>query len=306
MNILVTGGAGFIGSHICDALLADGHEVSVIDNLSSGRHENLPEGVKLYRLDIRSDEARNLVSQLAPHVIVHTAAQISVRESMDRPDVDADVNVLGLINLLRGIGNPQVTQFVFLSTGGAIYGEQEYFPADEKHPILPASFYGLSKRVGELYLDLWSRTTGLTVTCLRLANIYGPRQNPHGEAGVVAIFCQKLLKHQVPVINGSGEQTRDFTYVGDVAQAVANVVSKKVKGTFNIGTAIETSINQLSKAIVSALGMQIEIGHAEAKPGEQLRSCIDPARAANDFGWKAKMQLSNGIKATADWFRQES
>ena len=304
MKILVTGGAGFIGSHICDALLKNGHDVMVVDNLSSGRHENLAEGIKLYRLDIRSDESRALVGQIAPDVIVHTAAQISVRESMDRPDVDADINVLGLINLLRGIANPAATQVVFLSTGGAIYGEQESFPAKEDHPILPTSFYGLSKRVGELYLDLWSRTTGLTVTCLRLANIYGPRQNPHGEAGVVAIFCQKLLKQELPVINGSGEQTRDFTYVGDVAQAVAAVVEKRVSGTFNIGTSIETSINQLSKEIVNALGVKVNIGHAEAKPGEQLRSCIDPRHAANSFGWKSSVSLSQGIKLTAGWFKQ--
>lgn len=305
MNILVTGGAGFIGSHICDALLQDGHVISVIDNLSSGRHDNLPEGVKLYRLDIRSQEACALIRQLAPDVIVHTAAQISVRESMDRPDVDADINVLGLINLLRGLPSPATTQVVFLSTGGAIYGEQEQFPANEDHPILPTSFYGLSKRVGEMYLDLWGRTSGLNVTCLRLANIYGPRQNPHGEAGVVAIFCQKLLKKELPVINGSGEQTRDFTYVGDVAQAVAAVVRNRIAGTFNIGTAVETSINQLSDTILKALAVDLKIGHAEAKPGEQMRSCIDPTRAAKTFGWKAGMPLSQGIKATADWFKQQ-
>ena len=305
MKILVTGGAGFIGSHICDALLADAHEIAVIDNLSSGRHENLAEGIKLHRLDIRSQQASTLIESISPDVIVHTAAQISVRESMDRPDVDADINVLGLINILRAIKHPASTQVVFLSTGGAIYGEQENFPANEQHAILPTSFYGLSKRVGEMYLDLWGRTTGLTVTCLRLANIYGPRQNPHGEAGVVAIFCQKLLKQELPVINGSGEQTRDFTFVGDVARAVAAVVKQRVPGTFNIGTAVETSINQLSAEIVNALGAKIKIGHAEAKPGEQLRSCIDPGHAERTFGWKPSMQLGQGIKLTAAWFKQQ-
>jgi UDP-glucose 4-epimerase len=267
-KVVVTGGAGFIGSHIVDALLSGGHSVEVIDDLSSGSESNLAKGVKLHRLDIRSDETRALLVKLQPDMVVHAAAQISVRISMDNPVFDAQVNVVGIVNLLHAFQGRKLPHFVFLSTGGAIYGEQDVFPATESHPIRPTSVYGLAKRVGELYLDLWGRQNQLTWTALRLANVYGPRQNPHGEAGVVAIFSQKLLRKEQPMINGEGKQTRDFVYVGDVAAAVKAVCDKKITGTYNIGTGRETNVNELYEMIRSSVGVSMPAKHAEAKAGE--------------------------------------
>lgn len=303
---LVTGGAGFIGSHIVDALLSDGHSVEVIDDLSSGSESNLDKRVKLHKLDIRSDAARALLAQSQPDLLVHAAAQISVRISMENPVLDAEVNVVGLLNLLHAFSGKRLPHFVFLSTGGAIYGEQDVFPAPETHPIRPTSVYGTAKRAGELYLDLWGRQYGLTWTALRLANVYGPRQNPHGEAGVVAIFSQRLLRNEPAVINGEGVQTRDFVYVGDVAAAVKAVSAKKVTGTFNIGTGRETSVNELYEHIRKFAGTELRAQHVEAKPGEQMRSCVDYSLANKTFGWKPSMQIEQGLKATVEWFRQQA
>ncbi|MBX7144445.1 MAG: NAD-dependent epimerase/dehydratase family protein [Oligoflexia bacterium] len=303
-NVVVTGGAGFIGSHIVDQLLAAGHQVQVIDDLSSGSEANLAKGVRLHKLDIRSEQARKLVAEISPDFIVHTAAQISVRLSMEDPVFDAQVNVVGLVNLLHAFRGKRLPHVIFTSTGGAIYGEQDYHPADEAHPNRPTSVYGLAKKVGEMYLDFWSRELKLTYTALRLANVYGPRQNPHGEAGVVAIFCQRLLEGKVPVINGSGEQTRDFVYVEDVARAVKLVCDKRVSGTYNIGTGKETSVNTLYAAICAGLGLDIKAQHGAAKEGEQMRSSITAAAALKAFGWKPEVQLEQGVKRTAEWFRQ--
>lgn len=305
-RVVVTGGAGFIGSHIVEALIAAGHQVEVIDDLSSGRESNLARGVKLHRLDIRSNEARALLGAIQPDMLVHTAAQISVRVSMENPVLDADINVVGLVNLLHAFSGKKFPHFVFLSTGGAIYGEQDVFPAAETHPIRPASVYGLAKRVGELYLDLWGREHKLTWTALRLSNVYGPRQNPHGEAGVVAIFSQRLLRKQTATINGAGTQTRDFVYVGDVAAAVRAVCDKKITGTFNIGTGRETSVNELYELIRNAAGAPNPAEHAEAKAGEQMRSSIDASLAQQTFGWTPSVQIEQGIKATLDWFREHA
>lgn len=307
-KVIVTGGAGFIGSHIVDQLVAAGHVVEVIDDLSSGRRANLPPAVPLHVCDIRSSAARDVVSTVQPDVVVHAAAQMSVRLSMEDPTFDTAVNVSGLVNILdalhRSRGAGAVPPFfVFLSTGGAIYGEQETFPAPENHPLRPASVYGLSKRVGELYLDFWARELGLPFAALRLANVYGPRQNPHGEAGVVAIFNQRLLRGELPTINGSGGQTRDFVYVGDVARAVTAVVAGRVGGIFNIGTGRETSVNELYAAIAQAVGVSPEPLRVPAKPGEQMRSVVDAAAAQRSFGWSPEVPLDRGLKATTEWFR---
>jgi UDP-glucose 4-epimerase len=304
-KIIVTGGAGFIGSHIVDRL-RPGNEVHVIDDLSSGSKDNLPDGVVLHELDIRSEQAADLVSQLMPDVLVHAAAQISVRISMDRPSVDTDINVTGLINLLTPLcHNTNKTHVVFLSSGGACYGEQEVYPAPESHPIRPESVYGLSKRVGEMYLEFWSRVWGVTSTSLRLSNVYGPRQNPHGEAGVVAIFCERLLAGKDIVVNGTGEQTRDFVFVGDVADAVHRSVQTRVVGEFNIGTSQETSIISLATELRNRVCPTAKIEFSPPKPGEQMRSVIDNALAARSLGWKPTVDMSAGLEQTLAWYRQK-
>lgn len=304
-KILVTGGAGFIGSHIVDKLVEAGHQVDVLDNLSSGRKEFVRREVTLHEMDIRSAEAAALVEKLAPDVIVHAAAQISVRVSMDDPVLDTDLNVKGFVNLLSPLRSLKNRHVVFLSSGGAVYGEQEKFPADESHPIRPESVYGLAKRVGELYLEMWARAWGLTYTSLRLSNVYGPRQNPHGEAGVVAIFVRGLLEGKNLTINGTGEQTRDFVFVEDVAAAVGCAVKARKVGHFNIGTGKETSINALTSSISEAVGVGGKIGHGEGKLGEQMRSCITPAAAKVALGWEPSVQLRDGIGKTVAWFRKE-
>lgn len=304
-RIVVTGGAGFIGSHIVDALLARKHDVHVLDDLSSGCRENLEHvpQVVFHKVDIRSASANDLLERLSPHIVVHAAAQISVRASMEHPALDTDVNVTGLVNMLSALKEQRGAHVVFLSSGGAIYGEQIAFPADEDHPVNPESVYGLSKRVGEEYLEFWNRVWGVTSTSLRLSNVYGPRQNPHGEAGVVAIFTQRLLGNQGIAINGTGEQTRDFVYVEDVAEAVGRAVDSRAHGIFNIGTGKETTILELARLIRAAIAPDAPINHVSAKSGEQMRSCIDNQRALRRLEWAPKIELGPGIQRTIDWFR---
>ena len=303
-RIVVTGGAGFIGSHIVERFLkVGGHEIHVIDDLSTGERANLFPAVQFHQADIRSPQAAALLATLRPEILVHTAAQISVRLSMEDPVNDTDINVKGLVNLLHAFRGKNLPFVVFTSTGGAIYGEQEKFPADENHPLAPASVYGLAKRTSELYLELWQRQYGLRFAALRLANVYGPRQNPHGEAGVIAIFCKKLLKGETPTINGSGEQTRDFVFVQDVARAVEQVASGRVCGIFNIGTGVETSVNELYGYIRQSLSSPIAAVHGPTAPGEQLRSCIDNSRARKTFGWKPELSIREGVEQTAAWFK---
>ncbi|NMC64203.1 MAG: NAD-dependent epimerase/dehydratase family protein [SAR324 cluster bacterium] len=300
---LVTGGAGFIGSHVCEILLSQGYEVHVLDNLSSGRKENLTSQVLLHEFDIRSKEVEKVVRKIKPNLVVHLAAQISVRTSMEDPVLDVDINVRGLVNLLHCFDTEALPFFVFISTGGAIYGRQDYFPADEDHPIRPESVYGLSKRTAEQYLELWKRAYGLRFAVLRLANVYGPRQNSHGEAGVVAIFSERLLKGEVPIINGDGEQTRDFVYVKDVAEAVGKVVEQGAEGIFNIGTGQESSVNTVYRLIAAGVGSTIVPKHGPVKAGEQRRSSISSKFAGSVFGWKANTELEQGIKETVEWFK---
>ena len=300
---VVTGGAGFIGSHICEQLLAAGERVLVIDNLSSGRRGNLPAGVEFHELDIRAAAARNLMADFAPDVVVHAAAQMSVTESMKDPVYDAEVNICGMLSLLHAFQGRSLPYWVFLSTGGAIYGEQDYFPADERHPIRPTSVYGAAKRAAELYLELWQRVYGLRFAALRLSNVYGPRQNPHGEAGVVAIFCRRLLNGETPVIYGDGRQTRDFVFVGDVCRAVMKVCERRVQGVYNIGTGRESTVNQVYREIAAVLGSQTAARYEGVRPGEQRRSCIDAASARRVFDWAPELDLAAGLKVTAAWFR---
>jgi UDP-glucose 4-epimerase len=302
-KIVVTGGAGFIGSHIVERFLSAGHSVTVVDNLSSGSLSNLFDGAAFTEIDIRSKDIRPLLRSLAPDILIHTAAQMSVRASMEDPTFDADVNVVGLVNILQSFAPGKLPYVVFLSTGGAIYGEQDTFPAKEDHALKPTSIYGLAKHVGEEYLEFWAREFQLKHAVLRLANVYGPRQNPHGEAGVVAIFNKKLIAGETPTINGKGEQTRDFVYVKDVARAVESVCAQQVRGVFNIGTGRETSVNTLYKMIVKSLNKDTPAAYGEAKAGEQMRSCIDASAALKTFAWKPEVSLETGCLETSEWFK---
>ncbi len=304
--ICVTGGAGFIGSHVADAYVAAGDEVVILDDLSSGRKENVPDGAELLVLDIRSPEAAEAIIGRGVEILVHHAAQMDVRRSVEDPRFDADVNIGGLLNLLEAARRGSVRQVVFASTGGAIYGEQEAFPAGEDHPLRPLSPYGVSKLAGERYLDYYHMEHGLDVTCLRYANVYGPRQNPHGEAGVVAIFLDRILSGKTPVINGDGLQTRDYVYVGDVVEANMAVRSLPGFRVYNVGTGIEIDVNTLYEKLREAAGGGPEAEHGPAKPGEQRRSVIDPSRIREELGVPIGTSFEEGLRHTANWFRQRA
>lgn len=304
-RVLVTGGAGFIGSHVADGLLDAGHAVVVLDDLSSGRRENVPAAAELVELDIRSPEAAELIAGGGFDVLVHHAAQMDVRRSVADPRFDADVNILGTLNLLHPATEGGVRQVIFASTGGAIYGEQEIFPAAEDHPTRPLSPYGVSKLAGEHYLYYFHAEHGLNVACLRYANVYGERQNPHGEAGVVAIFLDKLLAGDAPTINGDGLQTRDYVHVSDVVRANLAVLGRPGFQIYNVGTGDETSVVDLYRELRQAAGADhLEAAHGPAKPGEQRRSCIDAGRIQKELGLHAPLSLAEGLQQTASWFRK--
>jgi len=302
---VVTGGAGFIGSHIVDMLVHQGYLVTVVDDLSSGERGNVNSKADLRVVDICSSEAQKIMTQIAPDVVVHAAAQISVRKSMEDPIFDTHVNIAGLVNVLNAFREGKSPYFMFLCTGGALYGEQEKFPADETHPIRPTSIYGLNKALSEHYLRFWREQYGLKYLSLRLGNIYGPRQNPHGEAGVVAIFCKALLAGKTPTINGSGEQTRDYVFVGDVVKAFELGLKQEATGSYNVGTGKETSVKELYRKLVGAMGLQTEAQHGPAKAGEQQRSVIDSALAKKIFNWAPEHTLDSGLKITTDWFASQ-
>ncbi len=306
LTACVTGGAGFIGSHLAEALLAKGYRVVVIDDLSTGRRENVPDGAELHVLDIVSEEAAELVSSCGAEVLLHHAAQMDVRRSVEDPSFDARVNILGTLRLLEAAREGGVQQILFASTGGAIYGEQEIFPAPESHPRRPVSPYGVSKMASEGYLYYYHCAYGLDVTCLRYANVYGPRQSPHGEAGVVAIFLQRLLKGATPVINGDGLQTRDYVYVGDVVRANMAALGRPGFHTYNVGTGVETTVVELYQHLVRAAGSNLEADNGPAKAGEQRRSCIDAALGRQELSLEPPISLAEGLGCTADWFRQSS
>ncbi len=301
---VVTGGAGFIGSHLVDALLASGRRVIVVDDLSTGRRENLPDAAELHAVDIRSGEAARVVAEGRVDVLFHLAAQMDVRRSVADPAFDASVNVLGTLNLLRAAVAGGARQVVFASTGGAIYGEQEVFPASEEHPARPLSPYGVSKLAGERYLYYFHREHGLDAVCLRYANVYGERQNPHGEAGVVAIFLDRLLAGEACTIHGDGLQTRDFVHVADVVRANLAVAGRPGFAIYNVGTGVETDVVELYRRIAAAVGADAEPVHGPAQPGEQRRSCVDPARLLADCALPPPAPLAEGLTATARWFRE--
>jgi UDP-glucose 4-epimerase len=305
-TVCITGGAGFIGSHLADAFLARGFRVLILDDLSGGRRENVPEGAELHILDIRSPEAAALVRDAGIDILVHAAAQMDVRRSVADPVFDASVNILGGLNLLEAARQGGVRQILFASTGGAIYGEQDYFPADEDHPARPVSPYGVSKLAFERYLFYYHVSYGFDVTCLRYANVYGERQNPHGEAGVVAIFLSRLLAGTAPTINGDGLQTRDYVHVSDIVNANLAVLGLPGFHIYNVGTGIETNVVELYEEIARALGSDLKAVHGAGKPGEQRRSVITAERLRRDLNVPEPLPLSAGLKRTAEWFRERA
>ncbi|RJP23674.1 MAG: NAD-dependent epimerase/dehydratase family protein [Deltaproteobacteria bacterium] len=305
MRVLVTGGAGFIGSHVSQAYVDAGHEVLVVDNLSSGKKENVPEGARFVFGDVGSDTAVEAVRTFRPEVVNHHAAQINVRKSVEDPVFDARENILGTLTLLEASRKHGVRKVIFSSSGGAGYGEQEYFPADEKHPLRPVSPYGAAKVAVELYLHFYRVQYGLEYTALRYSNVYGPRQDPHGEAGVVAIFCTRLLRRQTAVINGDGEQTRDYVYVGDVVRANVEALSRGEGLGINIGTGFETDVNTLFRRLRDLSGSRQEEIHGPAMAGEQRRSVIENRMAFDELGWYPNVSLDDGLALTLAYFREK-
>lgn len=306
MRTLVTGGAGFIGSHVTDALLEAGHEVLIIDNLSTGKPDNVPKRAELIKADIASPEAERIVADYAPAAVFHLAAQINVRNSVADPAIDATMNVVGTIRIAHAASQSGAKAFVFTSSGGAIYGEQQRFPADELHPTRPVSPYGCAKLCGENYLDLFGRTTGMRTVSLRCANVYGPRQDGMGEAGVVAIFATRILEEKPITIYGDGRQTRDFIFVADVVRANLRALDNDLaRGCFNIGTGLETDINAIAHQLMACVGHSVPLAHESARSGEQRRSVIDPERGKSELGWSPDVSLRDGLAKTVDYFRSK-
>ncbi len=307
---LITGGAGFIGSTVADAFLAEGYAVTILDNLSSGKRTQVPSAARFVEADIRSPVAAGCIRDGAFDVVCHLAAQIDVRKSVTDPAYDVDVNIGGSVNIMHAVhrsGRP--ARLIFASTGGAVYGDFVQPPNLETYPKDPESPYGIAKFATELYLAYYARVQGLDYVALRFANVVGPRQDPHGEAGVVAIFCQRIIDGQPLTVFGDGGQTRDYVYVGDVARA--HVLA--AKGTtipagrvddraFNLGTARETSVIDLAKALMRAAGREVPLSHAPARPGEQRRSVVSIAKAAQGLGWTPEVGLEDGLKRTYEWF----
>lgn len=305
MRILVTGGAGFIGSHIVDALVDRGHRVTVLDNLSSGQEENLNRRAKFIKGDVTSQKKlESVFKRVEPEAIFHLAAQINVRASVEHPTIDAECNILGSLRLIDMAAKAGVKKFIFSSTGGAMFGDDTQYPANEDEPATPLSPYGLAKLTIEKYLDFYHRERGLPYISLRYGNVYGPRQNPHGEAGVIAVFTSLMLDGKAPVINGDGTQTRDYVYVGDVVKAnVAALESEISEGIFHIGTNKETDVNEIFRLVNWQFGKAFEATHGPAKSGEVKRSALDASKAEALLAWKPEVDISEGITATVTWFK---
>ena len=306
-KVLVTGGAGFIGSHVCDAFTAAGWSATALDDLSTGKRANLADDVTLVVADIRSPEAADLVREGGFDVVCHHAAQIDVRVSVERPDHDADINIMGLLNLLEASVAGGVRRFIFVSSGGVVYGEPEELPVTETAPKQPLSPYGVSKLTGEHYLHFYRQIQGLEAVALRYSNVFGPRQDPHGEAGVVAIFGRSVLEDRPLTVFGDGEQTRDYVYVGDVARANLLAADVDLGGAatmddvaFNVGTGVETSVNELARAVMRVAGREVPVERKPARPGELLRNSLDSTRLQAQ-GWEPAGDLDSGLAETYAW-----
>jgi UDP-glucose 4-epimerase len=303
-KVLVTGGAGFIGSHIVDLFIEQGFEVVIIDDLSTGRASNLNPAAKFYQIDIRNPQVREIFEAEKPDYISHHAAQMDVRRSVTQPLFDADVNILGSINLIECAKDFKVKRFIYISTGGAVYGEPEYLPCNEAHPINPICQYGASKHTVEHYLYMYHINYGLNFTVLRYPNVYGPRQDPNGEAGVVAIFTGQMLKHQQTVINGDGEQSRDFVYVGDCARA--NLLAATIEhesGIFNLGFGKPTSINEIFTTLKNITSYPLSAVHGTAKLGETRHIYLNADKARKILGWVPTLSLAEGLEKTVAYFK---
>lgn len=305
MKIMVTGGAGFIGSHVVDAFVNNGHDVVVVDDLSTGRRSNLNPAAKFYQVDIRSQELAEVFEKERPEIVDHHAAQMDVRRSVDDPLFDADVNVLGSIKLIELARQYDVERFIYISTGGAVYGEPEYLPCDEDHPVNPICPYGASKHTVEHYLFMYQELYGLDYVVLRYPNVYGPRQDPHGEAGVVAIFCGQMLNEAPVVINGDGKQERDFVYVEDCARAnMLALTTENLNTIFNLGYGKGTNIYEIYEKLKDITGYKLVAEHGPAKAGETRRIFLEASKAEKSLGWEPTIGLEPGLRETVDYFRQ--
>ncbi len=305
LKVLVTGGAGFIGSNIVDLLIENDMSVVVVDNLSSGKLENVNDRAKFYKCDIRERRIFEVIEIENPEVVIHNAAQISVRNSVEDPENDASINILGSINLFEACRKHNVKKIIFASSGGTVYGEQVAFPADEEHQTKPICPYGVAKLSVEKYLYYYYVIFGIKYIALRYANVYGPRQDPHGEAGVVAIFSEKILAGDQPIINGDGKQTRDYVYVGDAALANLLAINSNFVGELNIGTGIETNVIEIFNILRDISGREdLSELHGPAKEGEQRRSVLSYKKAKEILGWQPQVKINEGLLMTFNWFRE--
>ena len=303
MNALVTGGAGFIGSHIVDALVERGYTVSVVDDMSTGERQNVNPRAKLCVQDVADHALAGIMDEVRPDVVFHHAAQMNVWKSVEDPIHDANVNVMGGINLYQNCVRLGVRRVIFASSGGCVYGDQEILPTPEDVDLHPESPYGIGKLANEHYLRFYGDTHGLESVSLRYANVYGPRQNPKGEAGVISIFMSKLTRGETPTIYGTGEQTRDYVHVSDVVAANLAALDQDVSGAFNVGTGVETTVNELYDAVRGALGVDTDAARGPAKPGEQMRSCVSTTKTERDLAWRPTLTLAQGLEASVEWFR---
>jgi UDP-glucose 4-epimerase len=306
LKILITGGAGFIGSNVAERMLAEGMEVAIIDNISTGLRENLMEKAAFYEADIRDPEAVQTIFETEkPDYVAHHAAQIDVRRSTNEPQFDAETNIIGSLNVILAAVKNDVKKFVYASTGGAIYGEPNYLPADESHPVQPISQYGISKHTPEHYLYLYGKLYGLPWTVLRYSNVYGPRQTPHGEAGVVAIFAGLFLNGKRPILFGKGDTTRDYCFVGDIVEGNFRALTAGEGEIFNLGTGVPTTLQEVFETVRDAVGAHdVEPIYADERLGEVRHIYLDAAKAKAGLGWEAKVNFKEGVHRSVDFYRQ--
>lgn len=308
MKVLLTGGAGFIGSHICDRYIKLGHQVIVVDNLLTGKKENLNQEAQFINADIQDRQAiSDIFHKYQPDILSHHAAQLDVRRSVADPVFDANINIIGLLNLLESAKNNNLKKVIFASSGGAVYGDAGTLPTPEDYPDLkPLSPYGIAKLTSEHYLYYYYTAHNIPYIALRYANVYGPRQDPFGEAGVIAIFTQKLLKNEEAVINGDGKQTRDYVYIGDIVEANTSALTSSYTGSLNVGTGKETTVNEIFSLVNKLTGKNMPEKHAPQKIGEQRRSVLDNSKIKKELNWSPQMDLENGLKATVEYFRNKN
>jgi len=303
MKVLVTGGAGFIGSHLVDALIQRGYQVVVVDNLSTGRLENVNQAAIFCQADISSPDLERIFEKERPEIVNHQAAQTVIQKSMEDPVFDAKQNILGSLNLISQCLHFGVKKIVYASSGGAVYGEPQYRPVDENHPVTPISYYGISKHTVEHYLHLSHLENSLSYAVLRYSNVYGPRQSPKGEAGVVAIFTRQMLQGERPTIFGKGDKTRDYVYVADVVMANLLAVERSINGVYNIGTGVETSDQEMFDLLAGLTGYKVNSHYTTVRKGEIYKICLDCSKAQKEIGWQPQFLLREGLKETVNYYR---